>query len=184
MIRPRSIATMLGLLCLLAGCAAAKPTVQAPTGIGSNMVANVPFHPQEDHQCGPSSLAMVLNHAGDNVTPEEIAQSIFRKNIRGTVSLDMALYPRNRGFNSRFGKGDPQGLVQAVDANKPAVVMVNQGFAMARKLHYMVVTGYTPDFVVVNSGRERNKRIAWDEFLTQWRDTGFWMLTVQPRSGS
>ncbi len=174
-------AALAACLALLIGCTAAKtPLPQPPQGIGSNMVANVPFHPQEDYQCGPSALATVLNHAGDKVSPETIAKAIFRENIRGTVSLDMGIYPRDRGFNSRFGKGDATSLVAAIDAGQPAVVMVNQGFSMARKLHYMVVTGYMPDFVVVNSGRERNKRIPWTEFLPQWKETGYWMLTIQP----
>ncbi|NIW44576.1 MAG: hypothetical protein GWN30_07355, partial [Gammaproteobacteria bacterium] len=62
----------------------------------------VPFFPQLDYQCGPASLAGVLNYYGDHVGPDEIAEAIYRENIRGTVSLDMVLYVRKRGFASTW----------------------------------------------------------------------------------
>lgn len=180
----RKTACMVVLVILMAGCTAATKKASWPTpGLGSNMIGTVPFYAQEAYQCGPASLAMVLNHAGDRVSPATIADSVFRKNIRGTVSLDMALYPRNRGFNSRFGAGTPQSLVQNVNDGRPIVVMINQGFSMVRKLHYMVIIGYSPEGIVAHTGTERAKRIPWSEFLPQWEETGRWMLVVLPRGG-
>ncbi len=163
------------------GCADKTALPVLPKNMGSAMVQDVPFLVQEQYQCGPAALAMVLNHAGDRITPDAIARDIFRKDIRGSVNLDMILYPRRRGFDSLFGKGSPQTIINAVDIGRPIVVMVDQGLPMVRKLHYMVVVGYTPTEVVVHSGTTRCKRIPWKDFLSQWEGTGYWMLTVKPK---
>lgn len=168
---------------VVAACATQTPKLLPPQNIGSNMVPNVPFLVQEKYQCGPASLATVLTYAGDRVTPQQVADAVYRRDLQGTVSFELGLYARKRGHRSFFGRGSPQKLINAVDQGRPAVVMVNLGLSAVRKLHYMVVTGYTPDYVVVNSGSDRSKRIAWNEFLGQWQDTGLWMLTVLPGAG-
>ena len=165
---------------LLTACATAVPP-RPSDAAKTRMISGVPFHPQEDFQCGPSSLATLLNFHGDPVTPEEIEHDIFRSDIRGTVTLDMGLYPRTRGFVSTFGRSSPEALVREIDSGHPAVVMVNEGFATIRKLHYMVVTGYDPEAVVVNSGRHEGMRLAWDDFLSTWEGADYWMLTISPK---
>lgn len=169
------------LFCLwLSACAARLPSGFSPPQ-GRSVVAGVPFHAQEDHQCGPAALAMVLNHHGDMATPEDIAQAIFRKDLRGTVSLDLALYPRGRGFATRFFRGTAAEIVTAVDTGKPLVVMVDEGLGGIHVFHYMVVVGYEPEGVLVNSGRRRGQRIPWREFLSGWSGAESWTLLVEPK---
>lgn len=145
------------------------------------MVPGVPFHPQEDYQCGPATLAMVLNHQGDMVTPDDIARDIYRKDLRGTVSLDLALYPRTRGFRTRFFRGSPGDVIAAVDSGRPLLVMVDEGLGGIRIFHYMVVVGYEPEGVLVNSGRRREQRIPWATFLSGWRGADSWAMLVDPK---
>lgn len=166
------------ILTLLAGCAT-LPTGFAPPS-GQGRVTGVPFHAQEDLQCGPASLAMVLNHLGDPVTPEEISRALFRKDLRGVVSLDLALYPRGRGFSSRFFRGSEKDIAAAVDAGQPLLVMVDQGFGGIRVLHFMVVTGYDGQGVLANSGRSQGLRLGWAEFLSAWDGADRWALLVTP----
>lgn len=174
-------AILSGLFCLwLTACAARLP-LDFSQPQGRAVVADVPFHAQEDHQCGPAVLAMVLNHHGDMVTPEDIAQAIFRKDLRGTVSLDLALYPRGRGFATRFFRGTVADIVTAVDTGNPPVVMVDEGLGGIRVFHYMVVVGYEPEGVLVNSGRRRGQSIPWREFLSGWSGADRWTLLVEPK---
>ena len=164
------------LALLLAACAALPPGFVPPAA--GNAVPGVPFHAQEDYQCGPASLAGVLNFLGDPATPEEIAAAVYRPDLRGSVSLDLALYPRGRGLASRFFRGAPADLLAAVDAGRPLVLMLDQGLAGVKYLHFAVLTGYRPEGVVLNSGRVRGRLVPWAAFLAQWAGADHWALEV------
>jgi len=138
----------------------------------------VPFFAQEDHQCGPAALAGVLGLLGDPVTPEEVAAAVYRPGLRGSVSLDLALYPRTRGLASRFFRGTPEDLLAAVDAGRPLVLMLDQGFGGVHFFHYAVLTGYGPSGVVLNSGQRQGLAVSWASFLAEWAGADNWTLEV------
>lgn len=146
----------------------------------SATIGEVPFFPQSRYQCGPASLAGVLKFYGDEIHPEEIADVIYRGDIRGTVSLDLALYPRQRGFASRWYNGSAEDLKRNVDRGAPLVVMVDRGLSRIRAHHFMVVTGYDSEGVIVNSGKSRGKVVPWGLFLRQWQRTQNWTLLITP----
>ncbi len=173
----RSRAGLLAALCLALAACASLPPGFVPPAVG-NAVPGVPFHAQEDYQCGPASLAGVLNFLGDPATPEEIASAVFRPDLRGSVSLDLALYPRGRGLSSRFFRGTPADLTAAVDAGRPLVLMLDQGLAGVRYFHFAVLTGYRPQGAVLNSGREQGLLVPWASFLAQWAGADNWTLEV------
>ena len=167
----------------LTGCAVNPVGTFSPfsSTAGSGKLENVPFYSQLAYQCGPASLAGVLNFYGEAITPDQIAKAIFRKNIRGTVTLDMVLYAREKGFSARWYSGSPDDTQRAVDEGVPLIVMIDLGFANLSKFHYMVVTGYDPDGVIVNSGKERDKFMRWNGFLSSWQRTKCWTLRVEPK---
>ena len=152
-----------------------------PAPAGSGKVENVPFYSQLTYQCGPASLSGVLNFYGEEETPDKIARAIFRGNIRGTVTLDMVLYAREKGFSARWYSGSTHDIQCAVDGGVPLIVMVDLGFANLSKYHYMVVVGYEPEGVIVNSGKEREKLIRWGRFLSPWKRTKCWTLRIEPK---
>ena len=166
----------------LTGCALSPDVTSsafsAPTGSGK--VENVPFYSQLTYHCGPASLAGVLNFYGDAVTANQIARAIFRDNIHGTVTLDMVLYVRERGFSARWYSGNTNDIQCAVDGDVPLIVMIDLGFANLRKYHYMVVIGYDREGVIVNSGKEAEKLMRWDRFLPLWQRAKCWTLRVEP----
>jgi len=144
-------------------------------------IEEVPFFPQLDYQCGPASLAGVLSYYGVNVEPDEIAESIYRENIRGTVSLDMVLYARERGFAATWLNGNPDDIIEAVDRGKPVIVMIDRGFSLAKVYHYMVITGYSFNGVIANTGTTPQKLISWETFMSQWEKTRNWTLLITPK---
>jgi ABC-type bacteriocin/lantibiotic exporter with double-glycine peptidase domain len=180
-VRPAALVFCLAACLLLAACASRglPPGFEAPQR--RNAIPDVPFHAQEAYQCGPASLAGVLNHWGDPVTPQEIARDIYRDDIHGTVSLDLVLYARQRGFDARWYDGSVQALQQAVDAGEPLLLMLDYGISLVSTYHYLVVVGYSPQGVLVNSGLEEHKHIAWEDFLGPWSRTEHWTLHITPK---
>lgn len=176
-------AVLLLLAVLLTGCAGRLPTAFAPP-VGAARLANVPFFPQVEYQCGPASLAGVLNYYGKRITPEEVAQAIFRDNIRGTVTLDMVLYARERGFAARWFNGSVGEIVEAINAGSPLIVMVDYGFSVVSRNHYMVVVGYDSRGIVANSGTSRETHIAWSDFLPVWERANRWTLSIEPKDST
>lgn len=179
---PAALAALLLAAVALSSCARPPAGFAPPPGRGQ--VPGVPFHAQQDHHCGPASLAMVLNHLGDPATPEDIARAVYRADLRGTLSLDLVLYARGRGHSARFSKGSAADLAQAVDAGAPPLVMVDEGLGGLRVPHFMVVTGYDAHGVIVNSGRRQGARLSWGSFLSAWEPMARWMLLVTPGQGA
>jgi ABC-type bacteriocin/lantibiotic exporter with double-glycine peptidase domain len=145
------------------------------------MILNVPFHPQEAFQCGPASLAGVLNHWNINVSPEEIASEIYSKSAKGTLNIDMVLYVEKRGLKARQYRGSFEDIKTKIDAGYPLIVLVDEGFLVYQKNHFMVVFGYRGEGILANSGREKHKFIPVKGFLKSWERTKFWTLLITPK---
>jgi ABC-type bacteriocin/lantibiotic exporter with double-glycine peptidase domain len=179
----RTTAVLILLSVSLAGCAGSLPTGFSPP-VGAARLANVPFFPQLDYQCGPASLAGVLNYYGNKITPQEVAQAIFRENIRGTVTLDMVLYAREQGVSARWFNGSVGEIVEAVNDGSPLIVMVDYGFSVVSQNHYMVVVGYDPTGIIANSGTSRETHISWSDFLPTWEKAKHWTLRIEPKDST
>ena len=173
-----------GCCCLLTlifhslfSCAGPSPHSEGKT---ARLIEHVPFYPQEMYQCGPASLAGVLNFWGTRVSPEEIAEEIYSKSARGTLTLDMILYAKKRGFDAGQYQGSYDDIQRNVDSGVPLVVMVDTGFWVYQQNHYMVVFGYHEKGVIVHSGKKSQEFLPLKEFLRSWKKTNFWTLRITP----
>jgi len=61
-------------------------------------LAAVPFFPQIDYYCGPSSLAMVLQAAGVDVKPEALVDQVFLPGRKGSLQVEMLAAARRHGL--------------------------------------------------------------------------------------
>ncbi len=152
-----------------------------PQSRGNHTIEKIPFFPQEDYQCGPASLAMVLNYWGAYVTPDDIAREIFSESARGTLTIDMVLYAQGKGLSASQYKGGAEDLKKNIDSGYPVIVLVDYGFSIYQKNHFMVVKGYNEHGVIVNSGRNMDKFIPEKDFLKIWRRADFWTLLIKPK---
>lgn len=143
------------------------------------MLSAVPFFPSEDYQCGPSSLAMVLNFWGMSITPESIAKEIYSEGARGTVDFDMLIFAQKKGFKAIQYSGSIDDIKEKIKAQKPLIVMTDEGFWFYKKYHYMVVVGFDSSNVIVNSGTEQHKKMDFESFIKKWKKTGFWTLLIE-----
>lgn len=147
---------------------------------GERIIGNVPFYPQERYQCGPASLAGILNFWGVTALPEEIAADIYSSSAKGTFTLDIALYPERKGLKSTQYEGNFEDVKKKIDAGYPLIIMVDDGFWIYQKNHFMVVLGYHENGVVVNSGKDQHKFILLSDFLKSWKRTKYWSLLITP----
>ncbi|MDR3153133.1 MAG: C39 family peptidase [Deltaproteobacteria bacterium] len=166
---------------LAAACvfpASRRPPEPFEIPVGSRLVLGLPFYPDDTRLCGPASLAAVMNYMGYPVTLEEAAEGIQRWDIKGSLGPDLVLWARSQGAKASFRSGRPEDLVDLVNRQIPAVVLIDQGIGPVVAGHFMTVAGYSPDGIVVNSGLVQQEIMPWSKFLTQWYKMGNFMITV------
>lgn len=185
--KDRIHASLLLLLCLVMCSCSSAPSVQGaqhtPQGLGI-YVPGVPFYPQEAYQCGPASLAAVLNYWGKAVTPDEIAAAIYSPRLKGTLSLDMWQYARAQNLAADMRQGSLEDMRSYLEQHIPVIAFLNLGYRWLPVGHFVVVVGLDPDArsVITYSGTEQNSRISYDRFLEAWQKTKFWALVVRPKT--
>jgi len=164
------------IVLLLHSCAT---TNEIPEVKHNHIVENVPFYPQETYQCGPASLAGVLNYWGVNVPPEDIAKEIFSESAKGTLNIDMVLYAQGKGLDVAQYKGNMEDLKKNIESGYPVIVLVDYGFYLYQANHFMVIVGYNEHGIIVNSGKDKKKFILMRDFIKSWERTKFWTLLIK-----
>jgi hypothetical protein len=175
LLQPLSFIIMMLIPLYLLSCAPAEVKKESGPAV---LIENVPFFPQEDYQCGPSSLAGIMNYWGISVTPDEIAREIFSETARGTLTVDMVIYAQKKGLQASQYKGALPDLKKSISAGYPVIVLVDYGIYLYQVNHFMVVVGYDDNGIIVNTGKEANKSISEKDFLKTWKKTGYWTLLV------
>ena len=66
-----------------------------PQDLPSDIKLDVPYIEQTDNYCGPSSLAMVANYYGKNITAEEISNLVYTPNKKGSLQIEMQAAARS-----------------------------------------------------------------------------------------
>jgi len=178
-----------GVLFLQGGCAAG-----AGKGAGAlqpsdataplpSVIEGVPFLPQEDDTCGPSSLAMVLRFLGKDVDTSDIVRETRTAGLKGTLITDLAGAARRRGFAAEVVDLDLPRLRERISAGVPVILLVDLGVWSWSRPHYLVAYGWTPEGVVAHSGREQGKVIPFPTLDAQWAKMGrLSILVLRPGS--
>lgn len=169
------------LLCFLIILLSCTPAVFYNKGEENVLIEKVPFFPQEKYQCGPASLAGVLNFWGEIISPEDIAQEIYSPAVKGTLNLDLLFYAQKRGLQAQQYRGSLADLKRNISAGIPLILQVDYGFLIYEQNHFMVVIGYNNQGIIVNSGRERAKFIPISSFLKTWAKANYWTLRITPK---
>jgi ABC-type bacteriocin/lantibiotic exporter with double-glycine peptidase domain len=163
---------------LLPACASPHPV---PASGPVHIVPGVPFYAQETDQCGPASLAGVMNFWHVAVSPAEIAGEIYSESARGTLTLDMVLYPQRKGLAAEQYSGGMADLRKRIDAGLPLIVLVDKGFSVVEVAHFMVIVGYDGGGIIANSGGTGGEYVSGEDFLRTWKRTNYWTLLIRPK---
>jgi tetratricopeptide (TPR) repeat protein len=181
------VALMAAALGALAACATPTPSVPLPPQASAERlparveVADVPFHPQTENQCGPAALAMALGWSGLPVAPDDVAGQVLTPEREGTLSHDLVAAARRAGRLAVPVQGMDQ-LLAELAAGHPVVVLQNLGLGWYPQWHYAVAIGYDleADTLTLHSGEEARRAMALSTFARTWQRADQWALSVLP----
>jgi ABC-type bacteriocin/lantibiotic exporter with double-glycine peptidase domain len=162
-------------------------TVRADVAAGhGHLITSVPFIPQEDYQCGPAALAMVLRYYGAALGQEEIARALYLASARGTLNLELEFYARRRGFEARAFAGTLEQAKDELRRGRPLIVFQDVGAPGYTIPHFAVLLGYDDRaaVVVLHSGPRPYRVVSYDDFGRTWARRRAWTLLVTPRGES
>jgi hypothetical protein len=178
----RTALTIAALLAGLAGCAASPPLADGlPRELPRSLeLRDTPFFPQEDYQCGPAALAMVLRASGVAVDPDSLAPQVYLPKRRGSLQAELIGASRRQGRLAYVLPGTGQALLAELVEGRPVLVLQNLGVKQIPRWHYAVLVGYDTDrnVAVLRSGRRARHEIRWQHFARSWDRAGRWAMTT------
>lgn len=179
--------TAAGILLLgLAGCA--TPQLQALLSGESSALPQraeleaVPFYAQDEYQCGPAALAMLLDAGGRQVDPETLRPQVYLPDRQGSLQVEMLAAARRNGFVAVELNPKLSDLLAEIAAGNPAVVLQNLALDWAPAWHYAVAVGYDlgQREIVLRSGTERRLEMPLSTFERTWQRGGYWAMLALP----
>ena len=170
------------LLTCLTGCAGLKKweSLQKAGNLPPRFeLKTVPFFPQKAYQCGPASLATVLNWSGLPVSPEELTDEVFTPLRKGSLQTALISTARRHGRIAYISSG-MEVIFSEVSAGHPVIILQNLGLSWYPVWHYSVVVGYDlPErFVILRSGATARKIMASRVFGKTWARSNYWGLLI------
>lgn len=171
----------------LAGCTTLIPQTVAlrtgwPQGVPRQVeLAQVPFFPQDDYQCGPAALAMAMKFAGAPVRPESLVDEVWLPARQGSLQLEMLAAPRRHGLVSYRLAPAYADLLREVAGGHPVIVLQDVGMLLPQ-WHYAVVNGfdYATGSIFLRSGLQVRQEMPFSYFERTWVAGRYWAMVVTP----
>jgi len=179
------ISALTGSLLLLQGCQSTPQTERLSNTILNNistskLIKDVPFYPQQDFYCGPTTLSEALNFYGHSTTPEDIAPSLFIPKREGSLQLELISAARSYGLLPYSTQSDFETLFSLIDDNVPVIVFQNVATSWFPMWHYALVIGYdqTEKKIIVHTGETQAHEMSYELFERVWQRGNYWILAL------
>ncbi len=176
------------VLLLLAGCASPQmiglEQHWPPDLPAQSEIKDIPFFAQEDHECGPASLASVLQAAGLQMTPEQLLNQVYLPAREGSLQVELLAATRRNGLPAYLLAPGMETLLREVAAGNPVLVLQNLSLPIYPMWHYAVIIGYDRDRnqLLLNSGRTAHMNMSLFTFERTWARSGYWaMVALTPQ---
>jgi tetratricopeptide (TPR) repeat protein len=174
------------ILLLLSACSTPQTMALrdfAPANLPARAeLGSVVFFPQEENQCGPASLAMVLNNAGLTTNPELLKDSLYLPDKQGSLQVEMLATTRKHGLLAYLLQPSMQDILLEVAAGNPVVVLQNLGLSWHPVWHYAVVIGYDlgKEEIILRSGSTLRLSLPFSTFEHTWARSHHWAMLALP----
>lgn len=176
---------LLGLTALLSACAG-RPLITDPHQLQDlppeALLTEVPFHAQDEYQCGPAALAMMLNHQGLSDTPDSLVERVYVPAREGSLQVEMVAAARERDLLAYPLDGKIESVLREVAAGNPVLVMQNLALNWYPQWHYAVVIGYDleQEVMILHSGLNADQREPFRLFGKTWARADNWARVMLP----
>ena len=182
-----SLSGLFALVILLTGCASTpqldRLLAQPPSALPSKAeLADVPFIPQGENDCGPAALATLLQAQGRAVGKEELTQKLYLPRRQGSLQIEMDATARSFALVVYPLAPDIGTLLEEVAAGNPVLVFQNLGLSWYPRWHYAVVVGYDLPAreIILRSGAIRRHVISLSTFVQTWQRAKRWARMILP----
>ncbi|WP_067064129.1 PA2778 family cysteine peptidase [Roseateles chitosanitabidus] len=174
---------------LLGGCASMPPQVSAlesqwPAQLPprADLSSRTPFIAQDDYECGPAALAMLLRSAGRPATIEQLKPQVFLPGRKGSLQTEMLVATRRQGLPAYVLPPRLDALLTEVAAGHPVVVFQNLSLDIAPVWHYAVAVGYDRErrTILLHSGTTERQEVELAVFERTWARGEHWAMTTMP----
>lgn len=171
---------------LLAGCATPQVSQLArswPTELPAKTVlSGTPFIAQEDYECGPAALAMVLQSAGLAVTAEQLVDQVYLPNRKGSLQIEVLAASRRQGLPGYVLAPQLDAVLREVAAGHPVLVFQNLSLPVYPVWHFAVVMGYDRErnVLLLHSGRTQSLEMSLYAFERTWERGSYWAMVALP----
>ena len=147
-----------------------------------NLIADVPFFPQQQFHCGPATLAMTMNFYGYKITPTELAKDVFTPNLKGSLQIEMQAVVRKHGMLAYELTPELVYLLAEVSVGHPVIVLQNLSIKWYPVWHYAVVIGYdlNRNTITLHTGVNSNYQVSMSTFERTWQRANNWAIVVLP----
>ncbi|RZI55704.1 MAG: peptidase C39 family protein [Rubrivivax sp.] len=182
-------APALALTLLLGGCASTPPQLQAlerqwPADLPArvDLSAKTPFIAQDDYECGPAALAMLLRTAGKSTTVEQLKPQVFLPGRKGSLQTEMLVATRRQGLPAYVLPPRLDALLAEVAAGHPVIVFQNLSLDLVPVWHYAVAVGYDKQrrTILLHSGKTARQEVELPVFERTWARGDYWAMTTLP----
>ena len=144
-------------------------------------LTSTPFILQDDYQCGPASLAMILGYYGRPATPASLVPWVFTPDAQGSFPAEMDAVTRQQGFLP-YPVDRLEDVLAEVAAGHPVLVLQNLATDWYTRWHFAVVVGYDLERqeLALRSGDLERRLTEFTLFDTTWARGKRWARVILP----
>lgn len=167
---------------LLTGCAQLPPANFSDTLASTAYIDGLTLYPDEQNQCGPSTLASLLDFYDQSFDFESLSQALVIPEKNGSIRAEMKAQARRHGLIAYQVAPKIEPLFEEIARGNPVIVMQNLAFDRAPQWHYAIVRGFdlANNTVTLQSADQTDYVIPIALFRRTWARAKNWAMVPMP----